>query len=45
MEDFGVMTMYVYNPQRCTTITDFRGMAFAQAQNKKDSYRFELVCK
>ena len=43
MEDFGVMTVYVYNPQRWATITDFRGMTFARAQNEKDSYRFELV--
>jgi hypothetical protein len=45
IEDFGVMTMYVYNPQRWATITDFRGMTFERAQDGKDSYRFELVCK
>ena len=45
IEDFGVMTVYVYDPQRCTTITDFRGMAFARAHNEKDNYRFEFVCK
>ena len=44
-EGLGVMTVYVYNPHWWTTITDFRGMAFARAQNEKDSYRFELVCK